>query len=60
MTTYVSISSALKVLTLIRSQKLEAGRREKINKAIEDLTRALHDSEFRASIQHEEKQDEQS
>jgi|TARA_R100000084_G_scaffold84963_1_gene40091 hypothetical protein len=60
MSEYVPITAALKILSMARSQRLEPGRRERIDKAIEDLTRALHDPEFRASIQHKEKQDEQS
>ena len=46
MTTKLSINSALKLLTLIRSQRNTPEERERINRAIYDLTRAKEDPQY--------------
>ncbi len=51
MTTYISIDSALKLLTLFRSQRLTKEERKNVNAAIMDLERALVDPEFKASLE---------
>lgn len=51
MTTYLSIKQALKLLTLIRSQRLTKEERDKVNAAIMDLRRASVDPEYRASLE---------
>ena len=50
MTTYIPIQSALDVLTMMRSQRLSASRRERIEKAIQDFRRAQVDPEFMAYL----------
>ena len=51
MTTYISIDSALKLLTLFRSQRLTKEERKNVNAAIIDLERASVDPEFKASLE---------
>ncbi len=51
MTTYLSIKQALKLLTLMRSQRLTKEERDRVNAAIMDLKRALVDPEYRASLE---------
>tara|TARA_R100000005_G_scaffold96148_1_gene81020 strand:- start:1912 stop:2085 length:174 start_codon:yes stop_codon:yes gene_type:complete len=50
-TTYLSIKQALKLLTLMRSQRLTKEERDRVNAAIMDLKRALVDPEYRASLE---------
>ena len=51
MTTYISIDSALKLLTLFRSQRLTKEERKNVNAAIIDLERASVVPEFNASLE---------
>ncbi len=50
MTQFVPIDGALKLLTLMRYQRLDPETRQRINKAIKDLTRAQFDPEYRAYL----------
>mgnify|MGYP003111111257 CR=1 FL=1 len=51
MTTYLSIKQALKLLTMMRNQRLTKEERDKVNAAIMELTRASVDPEYRASLE---------
>ena len=46
MTARISMDSALKLLTLIRSQRNTPEERKRINQAIYDLTRAKEDPQY--------------
>lgn len=44
----IPISAALKILTLFREQRLTTEERERINSAVDQLSRAQVDPEYRA------------
>jgi len=50
MTSYLSIKQALKLLTLMRSQRLTKKERDSVNTAIIELKRACVDPGYRASL----------
>ena len=50
MTTMISIKSALKLLTLFRSQRMTKEERGRVDSAIAQLSRAQVDPEYRAYL----------